>query len=118
GRGAWWPGMCGRCRHPTARAMIPTGTLTRNTHLQLMATSRPPTTGPRAAATPPVAVQVRTALLRPSGGNDARTRLREVGVRRAAQAACTRRNATSIPTLVEAAQAAEAAVKMATPNRN
>ena len=36
---------------------------------------------------------------------------------RAAPAACTRRKATSIPTLVEAAQAAEAAVKTATPNR-
>jgi len=40
------------------------GTLTKNTQRQLMATSNPPTTGPRAAARPPVAVQVRTAELR------------------------------------------------------
>jgi hypothetical protein len=36
----------------------------------------------------------------------------------AAPAAWTRRKATSMPTLVEAAQATEAAVKTATPSKN
>ena len=74
-------------------------------------------TGPSAAAMPPVAVQARTAPLRRSGEKLASTRLSEVGVSRAAPAACTSRNAISMATLVAAPQAAEAAVKMATPEQ-
>jgi hypothetical protein len=99
------------------RAVIPTGTLTRKTHRQLAATSRPPTTGPTAADMPPTAVHARTAPCLRSGGYEARTNPSEVGVSKAAPAAWTRRKPMSIPTLVEAAQAADAAVKMATPRR-
>ena len=87
---------------------MPIGTLTRNTHRQSMVTSRPPTTGPRAAATPPVAVQVRTADERRSGGTDASSRANEVGVRRAAPAACTTRKAIIIPTPLDNAHPASA----------
>ena len=61
GRSVEWPGTSGRRRQPTTRAATPTGRLTRNTQRQLAATSRPPTTGPTAAARPPTAVQARTA---------------------------------------------------------
>ena len=74
-------------------------------------------TGPNAAATPPVAVQARTAPLRRSGGYAASTRLSDVGVSSAAPAACTRRKATSIATLSAAPHAADATVKTATPSR-
>ena len=67
GRSDSWPGRWGSERHPMIRAARPTGTLTRNTSRQLTATSNPPTTGPRAAASPPVAVQARTAPGRRSG---------------------------------------------------
>ena len=117
GRGTGWPGTSGSRRQPTTRAAIPIGTLTRNTQRQLAATSRPPITGPKAAATPPVAVQARTAPLRRCGGYEASTRLSDVGVSSAAPAACTSRKAISMATLLAAPQAAEAAVKMATPSR-
>ena len=41
-------------------AKIPTGTLTRKTQRQLAVTSRPPSTGPVAAASPATADQIRT----------------------------------------------------------
>ena len=44
--------------------------------------------------------------------------LSEVGVSSAAPAACTSRKAISMPTLVAAPHAADAAVKTATPSRN
>ena len=117
GRGTGWPGASGSRNQPTTSAASPIGTLTRNTQRQLTATSRPPMTGPSAAAMPPVAVQVLTAPLRRSGEKLASTRLSEVGVSRAAPAACTSRNAISMATLVAAPQAAEAAVNTATPSR-
>jgi len=69
GSGLWMgcPGTSGSRRQPTARAAIPTGRFTRNTHRQLAATNSPPTTGPIAAARPPIAVQARTAPWRRSG---------------------------------------------------
>ena len=91
--------------------------MTRKTHRQLAATSNPPTTGPRAAASPPEAVQARTAPCRCSGRYEARTSARDVGVSRAAPAAWTIRKPISIPTLLDAAHAAEAAVNTATPRR-
>src|ERR1700678_390860 len=112
------PGTAGSSRQPAATAARPIGTLTRNTQRQLAATSSPPTTGPSAAASPPVAVHTRTAPDLRSGSYDARIRLSEVGVSSAAPAACTSRNPISIPTLVEAAQAAEASVNTAAPSRN
>ena len=97
----------------SACATRPIGTLTRKIQRQLAVTSTPPTTGPSAAARPPIAVQVRTAPPRRSGGKDASSRPSEVGVISAAPAACTTRNATSVSTLLAAAQAAEAAVNSA-----
>src|SRR6185437_791367 len=61
GRGAAWPGISGSFHQPITIAIIPTGTLTRKIQRQFIVTSRPPMTGPSAAATPPIAVQVRTA---------------------------------------------------------
>ncbi len=83
-------------RQPTAIAARPIGTLTKKTQRQLAATSRPPTTGPSAAASPPTAVQPRTAPWRRSGEVVASTRPSEVGVSSAAPAAWTIRKATSI----------------------
>src|SRR5712664_3868456 len=62
GRGASWPGISGSFRQPTNMAMTPIGTLTMNIQRQFTATSSPPMTGPSAAARPPIAVQVRTAV--------------------------------------------------------
>jgi hypothetical protein len=75
-------------------------------------------TGPRAAASPPIAVQARTELWRFSGALVARTRLSDVGVSSAAPAACTMRKAMSMVRLDAAPQAAEAAVNTRTPSRN
>ena len=117
GAGTGCPGMCGSRRQPTISAARPIGTLTRNTQRQLAATSRPPTTGPSAAASPPTAAQARTAPWRRSGEDVASTRPSEVGVSSAAPAAWITLNATSIVTLVAAPQAAEAATNTATPSR-
>ena len=68
GRGPGCPGTSGSFSQPATRAATPIGTLTRNTQRQLAVTSSPPTTGPSAAARPPIAVQVRTAPPRRSGG--------------------------------------------------
>ena len=74
-------------------------------------------TGPSAAARPPTAVQARTELWRRSGALVASTRLKEVGVSRAAPAACTIRNTTSMVRLLAAPHAADAAVNTITPSR-
>ena len=104
-------------RQPAISAATPIGRFTKNTHRQLAATSRPPTAGPSAAARPPTAVQVRTALWRRSAGNVARISPSEVGVRSAAPAAWSTRKPTSIGRLVAAAHAADAATNTATPSR-
>ena len=117
GRGTGWPGTFGSRRHPTYSAARPIGTLTRKTHRQSTATSRPPTTGPSAAARPPTAVHARTDEWRRSSGAVARTRLRDAGVSSAAPAPWTTRNATSDSTLVASPHAAEARVKTRTPTR-
>ena len=118
GHGIGWPGTSGSRRHAAIRAAIPIGTFTRNTHRQLAATSIPPTAGPSAAANPPTAVQVRTALWRRSAGNVARISPSDVGVSSAAPAAWTTRKAISIGRLVAAAHAADAATNTATPTMN
>ena len=56
GRGASCPGISGSFHQPIAIATRPTGTLTRNIQRQFAVTSRPPMTGPSAAARPPIAV--------------------------------------------------------------
>ncbi len=100
------------------RDAAPIGTLTKKIQRQLDVTSTPPTSGPSAAAKPPIAVQVRTAPPRRSGGKAASSRPSEVGVISAAPAACNdaERDQRS-QTPCAAAQAAEAAVNSATPSR-
>src|SRR5665213_1259172 len=66
------------------------------------------------APMPPIAVQVRTAVLRRSGGKAAINRPSDVGVINAAPAACNTRNAIRVSTLVETEHAAEAAVNSPT----
>src|SRR5919198_565098 len=94
GLGTGWPGTSGSRRQPIASAASPIGTLTKNTQRQLAATSRPPTTGPSAAARPPTAVHALTAPWRRSAEQheqrrvDDRVRVehpREVGRRIAAK---------------------------------
>ena len=89
-----------------------------NTQRQLIATSSPPTTGPRAAIRPPIAVQTRTLLSRVSSELVARTMPSEVGVISAAPAAWRMRKMTSTSVLLAVAQSAEATVNTATPSRN
>jgi len=112
-----WPGTLGSCRQPTTRAISPIGRLTRKIQRQLTVTRTPPMSGPSAAATPPAAVHVRTAPLRPSGGKADSSSPSDVGVMSAAAAACTTRKTTSISVSVAAAHAADAAVKAPIPTR-
>src|SRR4029077_6381682 len=112
-----WPGTLGSFRQPTTRAISPIGRLTRKIQRQLAVTRTPPMSGPSAAATPPAAVHVRTAPLRPSGGKADSSSPSDVGVMSAAAGACTTRKTTSISVSVAAAHAADAAVKAPIPAR-
>ena len=83
-------------RRAGTSAASPIGTLTKNTQRQpSWSTSTPPSDGPSAAATAPVALQIATAVARRSGGNSGSSRAREVGTRIAPPAACSTRAATS-----------------------
>ncbi len=68
GLGPGWPGASGSRSQPAASAARPIGTFTKKTQRQLSVTSRPPATGPSAAAMPPAAVQARTAPPRRCAG--------------------------------------------------
>ena len=92
--------------------------LTRKTQRQLIPTSSPPTTGPRAAIRPPIAVHARTLLSRSSPELVASTMLSDVGVISAAPAAWTTRKTTNASVSFAAAQSADATVNTATPSRN
>src|SRR5262249_13233245 len=105
-------------RCAATKAMIPTGRLTRNTQRQLAVTSRPPSTGPAAAATADTVDQIRTYGTRLSGAAEAISRPSEVGGSAAAPADCTKRNPTSPHSRGAAAQAALATVNSASPDRN
>ncbi len=77
-------------------ASRPIGTFMKNTQRQPTAsTSRPPSDGPRAAATAPVALQIATAVARFSTGNSGSSSASEVGTRIAPAAAWRMRAATS-----------------------
>ena len=117
GLGTSWPGTSGNFQQPTIIASRPIGTLTMKIQRQLTVTRRPPATGPNAAASPPSAVQTLTAWVRRSGGNDASNKPIEVGVIKAAPAACTNRKMTNVVTLLAAPHAADATVKRPTPSR-
>ena len=108
----------GTTRRATTSAAIPTGTLTMKTQRQDACTSRPPTTGPKAAASAPVAAQMRTARTLPASGVEASSRPNDVGVSAAAPTACRPRKRTSVQRSWLAAQAALAAVNSASPARN
>jgi hypothetical protein len=101
----------------SAHAINPIGTLIVNIHRQLTVTSKPPISGPKAAAKPPIAVHARTARARLSAGKHASKRPRDVGVMSAAPAAWATRNATSVSTLLAIAHAADAAVNSTTLTR-
>lgn len=107
----------GTSRMAATRARTPMGMFTRNTQRQDALTSRPPTTGPAAAARAPTAAHTRTARTRSSGGVAASSSPRLVGVSAAAPAACSTRAATSHHKPVPTAHAALAAVKIANPAR-
>ena len=81
------------------RAARPIGTFTKNAQRQPpQSTSTPPSDGPSAAATAPVAVQIAVAVARWCAGNSASRRPSEVGTRIAPPTACSMRAATSIST--------------------
>ena len=107
----------GSSRAPATRPTAPTGTLTRNTQRQSASTSSPPITGPRPAAMPPIAAQLRMACGRRSGAVLTSSSASEVGIRAAAPAACRARAATSQPTPGATAHSTEATVKAARPRR-
>src|SRR6266702_2345254 len=108
----------GSTRQPVTMAAIPIGTLIRNTQRQLTWTRRPPSTGPRAAATPPTAPQIATARERCWAGVVVSSRASEVGIMIAAPAACTTLEPTNQAVLVDAAHDADPAVNTPTPIRN
>ena len=95
----------------------PMGRFTTNTQRQSTCTSRPPTTGPAAAASPPTAAQLRVARVRRSAGTVASSSASDVGSCAAAPVACTTRASTSAQRVGAAAQASEARVNTATPAR-
>jgi hypothetical protein len=97
---------------------IPIGTLSRNTHRQLAAsTSTAPSVGPSAPATAPVAPQTATATGIFPGGNARRTSASDDGMSTAPPTAWTTRKAISTPALGATAHRTEATVNRAEPAR-
>jgi hypothetical protein len=108
----------GTTRRAATSATIPTGRFTRNTQRQLAVTSRPPNTGPAAAASPATADQIRTYASRFAAGIAPSSSPSEVGVSAAAPAACNTRNATSHHRPGAAAHATLASVNTSRPREN
>ncbi len=102
-------------RAATAIVTSPIGRLTRNTQCQLSCTSTPPSGGPAAAATAPLADQIATARGRWGAANSTSTSARDVGNSAAAPTACATRAATSQPTDGAAAHRPEAATNTSAP---
>ena len=103
---------------PAINVARPIGRLTTNTQRQSISTSRPPTTGPAAAARPPTAAHPRVAAVRRSSVTVASSRAKEVGSCAAAPTAWTTRASTSTHSVGATAQPIEATVKTTTPPRN
>ena len=92
---------------------------TKNTSRQSVAcTSTPPSEGPVAAATAPVAPHSAVAVARCSIGNSGSSSPSEVGTSTAAPAACTTRAATRTGTDQASPQSADAARNVSSPMKN
>ena len=84
------------CARARTNAAIATGTLTRKTSRQFEAViSRPPSEGPRPAASAEMAEKIATAWARRSAGKESRTSAREHGTSMAPPTAWRTRKATS-----------------------
>ncbi len=92
-----------------------TGRLTRKTSRQLALTSRPPSGGPAAAATPPTAAQMPIAVGRRWGSNSGSSSASEVGIRNAAPIAWITRAATSVGAEGAAPQRSDPSAKTISP---
>jgi len=95
------------------------GTLTKNTSRQSAhATSAPPSAGPVAAATAPVAPQIEVAVARCARGNSGSRSASDVGTTAAAPRACTTRAAMSTAGVGASPHPAEATRNTTIPARN
>ncbi len=109
------------CRRVRARgtSTSPIGTLSQKIHCQAMpSTTAPPTTGPKATASPPMPPQAPSASPRRSGGTAALRIVSVSGITIAAPRPWTARARLSSSTLGASAAPTEAAVKTATPIAN
>jgi hypothetical protein len=107
-----------KIRFAGTRAGIPIRRLTKKTHRQLcQSTSRPPSDGPAAAATAPVAPQSAVAVARCSSGNSGRTSASDAGTSSAAPSAWTTRAPIRSSTEFDAPQTTDAARKRNTPRK-
>jgi|GEM_PF-2990507 len=98
---------------------MPMGTLTKNTSRQSTHPTRtPPSAGPVAAATAPVAPQMAVAVARCASGNSGSSRASDVGTTAAAPSACSTRAAISIPGFGASPHSAEASRNTTIPTRN
>ena len=98
---------------------MPIGMFTKKAQRQPpQSTSTPPSDGPSAAATAPVAVQMAVAVARWWAGNSGSSRPSEVGTRIAPPTAWSMRAATSISTEPATPQSAEATRKVPIPTKN
>ena len=99
--------------------MIPTGTFTQKTADQENSSTRmPPTTGPAPNPNPAAAAQIPIAAVRRSGGYASARIDRLRGATRAAPTPCAARAAMSADSFGDRAQAADIAVKIASPTTN
>ncbi len=97
----------------------PSTRLTKNTSRQSAhSISTPPSDGPVAAATPPIAPHKAVAEARRSAGNSGSSRPSDVGTSSAAPAACSTRAPISTSAVGAIPQAAEAAKNSAMPVKN
>ncbi len=103
----------------TPIASTPIGTLIQNTADQsAFSTSSPPRRGPIASPSPEMPAHTPIATGRRLGGNVATRIESDSGFMSAAPTPCVARNATSMPALLDSAQPADAAVKIARPATN
>ena len=95
------------------------GTLSQKIHCQASpSTTAPPTTGPKATASPPMPPQAPSASPRFSGGTAALRMVRVSGITIAPPRPCTARATLSSSTLGASAAPTDATVKMPTPIAN
>ena len=98
--GADWPRDSARRHRASGTRAIPTGTLSQKMYCQAQpVVTAPPTSGPMAMATPPMAPQMPRAALRRSGRTAALRRVSDRGMIIAPPAPCRARAATRTPML-------------------